>query len=358
LSVTENFEITFDGTPVMVAAGDTVQDVAERLGVEIPTLCHDKRLEPTGACRMCLIEVSTQRRMQPACAFKVTEGLEVITASERVQRHRRNLLSLYLCDTPLDVDGLPTERGPVNQVRDHVGMYGVGPTLPPIHAQREGREDRNPYIHFDPDSCISCARCVRYCDEVEGVSAITLAGRGASTTIATVDQVSLMDSSCELCGGCIDVCPTGAMSEKKSLGLSIIEEERVRTTCNFCGVGCQMDLHVRDGKVVRVSSPPPGTTLNDGNLCVKGRFSYEFINHEDRLTTPLIRGADGELHPATWEEAIRAAADGLMGVKKRHGADALGFISSSRCTGEENYLVQKLSRAAFGTNNCHQCAAT
>jgi predicted molibdopterin-dependent oxidoreductase YjgC len=193
---------------------------------------------------------------------------------------------------------------------------------------------------------------------VEGVSAITLAGRGASTTIATVDQVSLMDSSCELCGGCIDVCPTGAMSEKKSLGLSIIEEERVRTTCNFCGVGCQMDLHVRDGKVVRVSSPPPGTTLNDGNLCVKGRFSYEFINHEDRLTTPLIRGADGELHPATWEEAIRAAADGLMGVKKRHGADALGFISSSRCTGEENYLVQKLSRAAFGTNNCHQCAAT
>lgn len=351
------FDIQVDGQTVQVSAGDTVQDVAERLGIEIPTLCHDKRLEPTGACRMCLVEVSNQRRMQPACAYKVSPGLEVTTGSERVQRHRRNLLSLYLADTPLDVEGLPAERGPINTVRDHVGAYGTGPTYTAIQAKREGREDANPYIHFDPDSCISCARCVRYCDEVEAVSAITLAGRGASTTIATADQIGLLDSTCELCGGCIDTCPTGAMSEKKLVGLAIREETQVRTTCNFCGVGCQLNLHVRDGEVVRVSSPPPGTTLNDGNLCVKGRFSYEFIHHEDRLKTPLIR-KNGVMVPASWEEAIKAAADGLMGVAERHGADSLGFISSSRCTGEENYLVQKLSRAAFGTNNCHQCAAT
>ncbi len=352
-----SISITIDGHVVAARSGETVQDVAARLGIEIPTLCHDERLAPTGACRMCLVEVSDQRRMQPACAYKVSEGLEVTTGSERVQRHRRNLLSLYLADAPLDVDGLPVERGPVNDVRTHVGTYGTGPTYTPIHAKREGREDPNPYIHFDPESCISCARCVRYCDEVEGVSAITLAGRGASTTIATADQVSLLDSTCELCGGCIDTCPTGAMSEKKLVGMAIDAEERVRTTCNFCGVGCQMDVHVRDGRVVRVTSPPPGTTVNDGNLCVKGRFAYEFIHHEDRLTTPLVR-KNGELVPATWDEAIRAAADGLMGVAERHGADSLGFISSSRCTGEENYLVQKLARAAFGTNNCHQCAAT
>jgi len=202
---------------------------------------------------------------------------------------------------------------------------------------------------------------VRYCDEVEGVSAITLAGRGSSTTISTPNALSLLDTTCELCGGCIDTCPTGAMTEKKPLSFDAAPDtpvEQVRTTCNFCGVGCQMDLHVADDRVVKVTSPPPGQTLNDGNLCVKGRFAYDFIHHEDRLTTPLIRGEDGVLREAPWEEAIRRAAEGLMGVKARHGADALAFISSSRCTGEENYLMQKLSRAAFGTNNCHQCAAT
>ena len=171
--------------------------------------------------------------------------------------------------------------------------------------------------------------------------------------------MSLLDSSCELCGGCIDTCPTGALFEKKApANLRPEDTQAVRSTCNFCGVGCQLDLHVKDDRVVRVSSPPPGETLNDGNLCVKGRFSYDFIHHKDRLKDPLVRGEDGQLHPTTWEHAIEVAAKGLMGVKERYGADALGFISSSRCTGEENYLVQKLSRAAFGTNNCHQCAAT
>jgi len=161
-----------------------------------------------------------------------------------------------------------------------------------------------------------------------------------------------------MCGGCIDVCPTGAMSEKKApAGLTPDDVAKTRTTCPYCGVGCQMDLNVHDGRVVGVSSPPPGTTVNDGNLCVKGRFAYDFIHDPDRLTQPLIR-RDGELVPASWDEAIRAAAAGLARVRERHGPDSLFFVSSARCTGEENYLVQKLARAAAGTNNCHQCAAT
>ncbi len=350
--------VTVDGVEVEARAGETVLDVARRAGADVPTLCHDDRVDPMGSCRMCLVEIEGQRRLQPSCAFPAADGMVVRTRSERVRRHRQVLLSMYLADHPLDADGLPAERGTGNRLRAHVLAHGRGPELPPIRAPRAGRDDRNPYIHFDPDACVLCNLCVRYCDEVEAVSAITLAGRGASTTIATADQQQLLDSTCELCGGCIAVCPTGAMTEKPSLGRDWRRADKVRTTCNFCGVGCQLDLHVEDGRVVRVTSPPPGETVNDGNLCVKGRFSYEFIHHPDRLTTPLVRGEDGALHPTTWDHAIEVAARGLLGVKERHGPDALGFISSSRCTGEENYLVQKLARAAFGTNNCHQCAAT
>jgi predicted molibdopterin-dependent oxidoreductase YjgC len=349
-------KITIDGIELEARQGETVLEAAERIGVAIPTLCHDKRLEPMGSCRMCLVEVAGSRKLQPACAWRVTEGMTVRTETERVKQHQQLLLSLYLADHALDADGLPADRGAGNQLRSHVLSLGTGPSLPPVKAPREGRVDENPYIHFDPEACILCARCVRYCDEVEAVSAITLAGRGRSTTIATADQIGLLDSSCELCGGCIAVCPTAAMTEKPSIGLKA--EKTVRSTCNFCGVGCQLNLHVKDDRVVRVTSPPPGETVNDGNLCVKGRFAYEFIHHDDRLTEPMVRGEDGQLRPTTWEHAIAVAAEGLLGVKKRHGADALGFVSSSRCTGEENYLVQKLARAAFGTNNCHQCAAT
>lgn len=351
-------KLTLNGRQVEAHDGETLLDVTRREGLNVPTLCAEDRVDPMGSCRMCLVEVEGQRRLQPSCAWKAEEGQVVETESDRVKKHRQLLLSMYLADHELDDDDLPRERGVGNKLRQHVLDHGTGPKLPAVEAPRLYRKDDNPYVHFEPEACVLCNLCVRYCDEVEAVSAITLAGRGAATTIATVDDKSLLDTTCELCGGCIDVCPTGAMTEKASLLSDFRTETPVRSTCNFCGVGCQLNLHVRDDKVVRVTSPEPGTTVNDGNLCVKGRFATEFINHEDRLTTPLIRGADGELHEATWDEALDAVAKGLNGIRDRHGADALGFISSSRCTGEENYLVQKLSRAAFGTNNCHQCAAT
>ncbi len=362
----ERTAITLQGKTCAFEPGETVLEIAQRNGVEIPTLCHDPRLEPAGACRTCLVEIGGWKRLAPACATKAQGGMVVAAESPRIDRHRTSLLSLYLTDHPRDP--ARAERGAPNELLAMAQRFGADESWGELATKRAGRpDDRNPYIHFDPATCIACARCTRYCDEVEGVSAITLAGRGSETTISTVDKLSLLDTTCEMCGGCIDVCPTGAMGEKLPLMRGAKPErelEKVRTTCNFCGVGCQMDLNVdRDandgaGQVVKVTSPPPGTTTNDGNLCVKGRFAYDFIHHDERLTTPLVRGTDGNLHPASWDAALAIAARGLLDVKARRGPDALGFISSARCTVEENYLVQKLARAVYGTNNVHQCAAT
>ncbi len=358
--MSDALRLTIDGIAVDAVAGETVLDAAKRAGVHVPTFCHDDRLDPTGACRMCLVEIEGQRKLQPSCLYKAADGMAVTTASEKIEKHRAVLLSMYLADTATPDEGLPPERaaGVGNKLRDYASERSDLIALPEVGSPREGRPQVNPYIGFDPDSCILCARCTRYCDEIEGVSAIQLTDRGGKTTIGTVGMVDLLETSCELCGGCVAVCPTGALYEKKAPQDSAEDEQLVRTTCNFCGVGCQFDLRVRDDKVVAVEAPPPGTTLNDGNLCVKGRFAYDFIGHPDRLTVPLVRDAAGRLVEATWEEAMSRAAAGLAKIRDRDGGDALGFVSSSRCTGEENYLMQKLSRAAFGTNNCHQCAAT
>lgn len=352
--------VIIDGNEVPFVEGETVLQAARRAEVEIPVLCHDDRLEPAGACRICLVEVEGSRLMQPACAFRTSPGMVVRTRTERVARNRRFIVGLHMADTVRDRE-IAEDANP-NRLFEYAEAYGAADEIPDVDSPRSGRpDDGNPFIEFRADRCILCAACTRYCDEVEAVSAITLAGRGAETTIATADLLSLEDTTCEMCGGCIDVCPTGAMTERPALGCKPESAlEKVRSTCNFCGVGCQVDLNVdrETGRLVKVTSPPPGTTVNDGNLCVKGRFANDFVHHEDRLTTPLVRAADGTLQPASWDEALDRAIAGLRGVAGEHGVDSLAFISSSRCTGEENYLLQKMARAAFGTHNVHQCAAT
>lgn len=360
--MTDSRFVIIDGNEIDYRQGETVLEAARRAEIEIPVLCHDDRLEPAGACRACLVEVEGQRLMQPACALKTTPGMVVRTETSRVARNRRFILSLHMADTVQD-RATADDANP-NRLFEYAERYGTAGNWTPVESPRKGRPlDNNPFVSYRPDRCILCAACVRYCDEVEAVSAITLANRGAHTTISTADEIALHHSTCELCGGCIAVCPTGAMTEKPALayGKSERELEKVRTTCNFCGVGCQLDLNVdrEANRVVKATSPPPGTTVNDGNLCVKGRFANEFIHHEDRLTVPLVRSpATGELEEASWDEALDRAVRGLRDVSERHGADSLAFISSSRCTGEENYLLQKMARAGFGTHNVHQCAAT
>ncbi len=333
--------LKLDGREVDFAPGESVLEVARRHGLTIPTLCHDPRLDPAGACRSCLVEIEGQRRLVPSCATPATAGMQVGVDTERVARHRKTLFSLYLTEHP---DSDTAERGAPNKLVRRAKVEGaedwgkLASRRDDIAGDRTA--DENPYIQYDSELCILCARCTRYCDEVEAVSAITLAGRGSETTIATAEGRSLLDTTCELCGGCVAVCPTGAMGEKKpkDRGQPLERDlEKVRTTCNYCGVGCQFDLNVdtggRDGRgeVVKVTSPAPSPTkqtdlpggltgvTTDGNLCVKGRFGYDFLHHDERLTTPLVRGADGELHPATWDEALAAAAAGLRGVQERHG---------------------------------------
>ncbi len=358
--------VVIDGNELSFEDGETILQAAARAEIEIPTLCWDPRLSPAGACRMCLVEVEGSRLMQPACSHRAAPGMVVSTQTPRVERNRRFILSLHLADTIAEKEAAE-DNGP-SKLHALAEEYltedgGTADAWTPVTRQRQIRaHDTNPFIEFRADRCIACSLCTRYCDQVEAVSAITLTARGAHTTISTAGGKSLTDSTCELCGGCVDVCPTDAMTEKPALVYGKLEREleKVRSTCNFCGVGCQMDLNVdrEANRVVKVTSPPPGTTVNDGNLCVKGRFANDFIHHPDRLTVPLVRDADGGFREASWNEALDRTVAGLQGVAERHGSDGLAFVSSSRCTGEENYLVQKMARAAFGTHNVHQCAAT
>ena len=281
----------------------------------------------------------------------------VVSTNSSVPQHRKTLTEMLLAEH-LD----PNPGGRPNELLDLAGELGAEAPFTLPDAEREPYEDRNRLMGYDPDACILCNRCVRYTQEVMQCSALSFEGRGPDARIVPTHGDSWLDTECELCGGCLSTCPTGAIYEKFLEGAPAGHErglEKVKTTCTFCGVGCQIDVNVdpETKRIVKITSDP-AYVPNEGNLCVKGRFAFNFVHHPDRLTEPLVRGEDGELHRATWEQALQAAAQGLKEVKERHGPQTVGVLASARLTMEENFLIQKLARTALQTHSVHSCEAT
>jgi predicted molibdopterin-dependent oxidoreductase YjgC len=341
-----------DGKKMTARAGSTILEAMQAHQQNVPNLCYDPRLDPYGGCRLCVVDVEGAPRPMPSCATEVTEGMVVTSRSEKVEAHRDTLVELFMMEHQTGKgDGVGHDQ--LEMMAEERGVE----TLFKLESHRVAYEDRNRFIGFDTDSCILCNRCVRYCDEVMMCSALTLTEKGAEGHITPTGGASFLDTDCELCGGCVSTCPTGALYDKRALGTLDAEVEKVATTCTYCGVGCQLDLHVDEDKIAKVGTRND-VPVSEGNLCVKGRFVFDFVDHPDRLTVPLVRDAAGELQPATWDEALDRCAQGMQGVIDEHGPDALALLTSSRCTNEENYLLQKLARGVVGTNNVHSCAAT
>ena len=349
-------EFTLDGRTVTAPDGELLMHAAARYGVGIPTLCHDDKLDPYGGCRMCVVAVEGSPRPLPACATRVAEGM-VVSTNSSVPQFRKTLTEMLLAE---HLNASPGGRP--NELLDMAAEFGAEAPLILPDAKREPYEDRNKLMGYDPDACILCNRCVRYTQEVMQCSALSLEGRGPEARIVPTHGYSWLDTECELCGGCLSSCPTGAIYEKFLDGAPAGHErslDKVKSTCTYCGVGCQIDMHVDRStqRIVKITSDPSYVS-NEGNLCVKGRFAFNFVHHPDRLTDPLVRGEDGELHPTTWDDALRVAAEGLKEVRERHGPQSVGVLASARLTMEENFLLQKLARTALGTHSIHSCEAT
>jgi len=351
----EKITLTINDKSVTVDEGKTILWAAGTIGKRIPTLCHDIRLKPVGACRVCVVEVEGMDALQPACATKIEEGMVITTDSERVHNARKAVIELLLSNHPTDCMTCDACGNCTLQNLAH--EYGIRESRFFQQPDKGIKEDRNCVIEFDQDKCVLCGRCVRICEEVQQSEAIDFSGRGFDMTISPAFNDSLLDSSCVLCGQCVSTCPTGALTEKQAVGKARDWEiKKVQTVCSYCGVGCNLFLNVKDGKVIKTTSEV-GTVPNDGNLCVKGRFGNDMIHHPDRLTSPLIKKA-GKFEEATWDEAYDFIADKFKKIIGKTGPDTITCVGSSRCTNEENYLIQKFARAVIGTNNIDECART
>lgn len=343
--------VMIDGKEIEVAEGTTVLDASKSLGIVIPTLCHDDRLKPFGACRLCVVEIAGMAKPVTACTTPVTDEMVVTTKSAKLFRLRKTIVELLLSDHPNDC---MTCIGTGDcQLQELAYQYGIRDNRFKGEMRDHHRVDTNPFIVRQQNKCVMCGLCVRVCDEVQGVGAIGFAERGFEAKVTPPFGNTL---DCEFCGQCVEVCPTGALSGAIWAGKPRMEGvETTKTTCTYCGCGCNITLSTHGDEVIRVSSSPD--TNNNGWLCAKGRFGFDFIHSPERLKWPLIRKEKGApLQRATWEEAFDLVAARLSEIKEKNGPDSVGGLSSARCTNEENYLFQKLFRAGLGTNNIDHCA--
>jgi len=345
--------LTIDGRQVKGEEGDTVLDVCKANGIYVPTLCHKDGLSDVGACRMCVVEIERERRVMPACTYPAKDGLVVKTHTERLERYRRLILELILSEH--EHNCLVCEQNGNCELQNLVYQYGIDKISLPINKLVEPIDDSSEVILRDPNKCILCGRCVRACAEIAGQGILSFADRGSKTIIVADLNWPLAQSGCVSCGACIQACPTGALTEKlaRFQGRSW-EFRKVQTTCPYCGVGCQIELNIKDNRIVKIYGVEDGSD-NKGNLCVKGRFGFDYVHHPDRLTTPLIK-RNGKFEEASWDEALDLIATRFKELKDKYGSDALAGLSSAKCTNEENYLFQKFVRTCFGSNNVDHCA--
>ncbi len=344
--------IEIDGRRVTVPEGVTVFEAALKLGIEIPHLCYHPSLPFLGACRLCVVEIEGARGLPASCVTPVAAGMVVRTNTERVREARRTILDLLLANHPLDC--LTCEKAGECRLQHYAYEYGVASSTWQGERKRLEPDESNPFFVRDQEKCILCGRCVRMCQDVQGRHAIDYVHRGFAVRVSTPYDVSLTETSCVFCGNCVTVCPVGALTPKMSRGRGRTwEYTKVRTVCPYCGVGCNVYLHVKDGRVIGASAAEG--PAHEGLLCVKGHFGYEFIHRPDRLRVPLIRQGKS-FREASWEEALSLVAGRLLETRKRYGASAVAALASAKCTNEENYLLQKVFRAVLGTNNVDHCA--
>lgn len=344
-------QITINNIEYEIEKTSTILSVCNDLGIDIPTLCYDKRLLPTGACRLCQVEIEGTSKLQTACTTKIKDKMVIQTHSPRVIKERQNLLDLIISNHPLEC--LNCEKSGACKLQDYCYEYGIEEGNYRWEQSRPIYDDTNPFYTYDSRKCILCGLCVRVCDELQGTTAIGFENRGFDTVVSTPFGNGLINSTCVSCGNCVSVCPVGALETKKKTKTRIWETKKVRTTCSYCGVGCQLDLLVKENQVVGVE--PAMDAYNEGLLCVKGKFSYNFLSHPDRLKTPLIK-KDGVFVEASWDEAYKLITDKMKQVKKDQGGDGFAGLTSARCTNEDNYIFQKLFRSVLQTNNIDHCA--
>ena len=352
----EKVSLTVDGKPVEVPRGTSVMRAAAMAGVSVPKLCATDSLEPFGSCRLCLVEIEGRPGLPASCTTQVEPGMQVTTQNDRVAAVRRNVMELYISDHPLDCLTCPTNGD--CELQDMAGAVGLRDVRYGYQGENHlsaKKDESNPYFTFDPSKCIVCSRCVRACDEVQGTFALTIDGRGFASKVAASEDQDFLDSECVSCGACVQACPTATLTEKSLIRMGQ-PEHSVITTCAYCGVGCSFRAEMKGSQVVRMVPNKDGHA-NHGHSCVKGRFSFGYATHPDRITKPMIRDSIHEpWKEVDWEEAIGFSAKRLKEIQEKYGKRSIGGITSSRCTNEETYLVQKLVRAAFGNNNVDTCA--
>src|SRR5271155_4109665 len=347
--------LTIDGESVTVPAGTSVMRAAVEAGTQIPKLCATDSLEPFGSCRLCLVEIEGRRGTPASCTTPAMQGLVVHTQTERLKKLRKGVMELYISDHPLDC--LTCAANGDCELQDMAGVVG----LREVRYGYEGRnhlqaekDESNPYFTFDPAKCIVCSRCVRACAEVQGTFALTIDGRGFASMVSAGNK-PFMDSECVSCGACVQACPTATLIEKSVVAKGQAEHSVV-TTCAYCGVGCSFKAEMKGNEVVRMVPFKDGKA-NHGHSCVKGRFAWGYATHRDRILKPMVRAKITDpWREVTWDEAINYAASEFKRIQAKYGRDSVGGITSSRCTNEETYLVQKMIRAAFGNNNVDTCA--